>query len=76
MTDRTAFAVGVLAIAIAGLALWLHYSTIDWRQVGLLAPVVLVVIGAGMRATMGVISLVWALPRATSTPGPSGSEHA
>lgn len=48
MTDRTAFAVGTTAVAIAGLALWLHYGIIDWRLVGVLAPVVLVIIGAGV----------------------------
>ncbi|MFZ0530789.1 MAG: hypothetical protein WAL91_09655 [Propionicimonas sp.] len=48
MTDRVAFAIGVLAVLVAGLALWLYYGTIDWRLVGVLAPAALVIIGAGM----------------------------
>lgn len=46
--DRTAFAFGALALALAGLALWHNYGGIDWRLAGVLAPVALVVIGAGM----------------------------
>jgi hypothetical protein len=46
--DRTAFAFGVAALAIAGLALWSNYGHIDWRIAGLLAPISLVVIGVGM----------------------------
>lgn len=46
--DRAAFAVGVIAIALAGHALWASFATIDWRLTGLIAPVVLIIIGAGM----------------------------
>ncbi len=48
MIDRAAFAYGVIAMAIAALALWLHYGFVDWRLVGVITPVVLVIIGAGM----------------------------
>lgn len=46
--DRTAFAVGVLALVLAGLAFWTSYGQVDWRLAGMLAPAVLIVIGAGM----------------------------
>ena len=46
--DRTAFAAGVAALCLAGLALWLHFGIVDWRLVGVFAPAVLVIIGAGM----------------------------
>ena len=48
--DRFAFALGVLALGAGGLALWANYATIDWRLVGLVAPIGLVVIGIGMLA--------------------------
>ena len=48
MRDRSAFAVGALALALAGLALWLHYGVVDWPTVGTLVPLVLVGIGVGM----------------------------
>jgi uncharacterized membrane protein YfcA len=46
--DRTAFAFGVLALALAGLGLWNNYGNVDWHLVGLLAPAGMVVIGVGM----------------------------
>lgn len=46
--DRTAFATGLAALGLAGLALWFSYGAVDWRLVGVLIPVALVVIGAGM----------------------------
>lgn len=46
--DRVAFAFGVLALALAGLAFWSHYGQVDWRLAGVLAPAALIVIGAGM----------------------------
>lgn len=46
--DRTAFAFGALALALAGLALWANYGRVDWHLVGLMAPAVMVVIGVGM----------------------------
>lgn len=46
--DRAAFAVGIAALSIGGLALWANYGQIDWRIVGLAAPVALVVMGIGM----------------------------
>ncbi len=48
--DRAAFALGVIAVAVAGLALWANYGTIDWRLVSVIAPIALVVIGIGMLA--------------------------
>jgi hypothetical protein len=48
--DRVGFALGVLALGAGGLALWANYGTIDWRLVGLVAPIGLVVIGIGMLA--------------------------
>lgn len=47
-TDRASFAVGVWALALAGMALWHNYGQIDWRLAGVLIPLVLVVIGAGV----------------------------
>lgn len=46
--DRAAFAVGVLAVALAGLALWGNYGHVDWNLAGILAPAGMVVIGIGM----------------------------
>jgi uncharacterized membrane protein YfcA len=46
--DRTAFAFGVLALALAGLGLWNSYGHVDWQLVGALAPAGMVVIGVGM----------------------------
>lgn len=46
--DRAAFAFGVLALGLAGLALWTNYGHVDWRLVGMFAPAALIVIGAGM----------------------------
>ncbi len=46
--DRAAFAIGVLALALAGLALWTNYGRVDWNLVGVLAPAGMVVIGVGM----------------------------
>ena len=48
--DRLSFALGVIALLVGGLALWANYGTIDWRLVGLVAPIGLVVIGIGMLA--------------------------
>lgn len=48
--DRAAFAFGMVAIAIATLGLWASYGQIDWRIVGMAAPIALVVIGVGMLA--------------------------
>ncbi|MBN9106542.1 MAG: hypothetical protein J0I14_16245 [Propionibacteriaceae bacterium] len=47
-TDRTAFAVGISALLLAGLGLWSAWGQIDWRVVGFLVPAALVVIGVGM----------------------------
>lgn len=47
-TDRAAFAVGVLALLLAGLGLWSTWGHIDLRIVGFLVPGVLIVIGVGM----------------------------
>jgi hypothetical protein len=47
-TDRAAFAVGVLALLLAGLGLWSTWGHIDWRTVGFVVPGVLIVIGVGM----------------------------
>jgi hypothetical protein len=47
-SDRVAFAFGVIALVLGGLALWSNYGPLDWRIVGLLAPISLVVIGVGM----------------------------
>ena len=47
-TDRTAFAVGISALVLAGLGLWSAYGQLDWRVVGFLVPAALVVIGVGM----------------------------
>jgi uncharacterized membrane protein YfcA len=46
--DRAAFAIGVLALAVAGLAAWTNYGRVDWNLVGVLAPAGMVVIGVGM----------------------------
>jgi hypothetical protein len=46
--DRTAFAFGVIALALAGFGFWAAYGQIDWRVAGLMVPIALVVIGAGM----------------------------
>ena len=46
--DRAAFAIGVLSLALAGLALWTHYGRVDWNLVGVLAPAGMVIIGVGM----------------------------
>nr|WP_300143832.1 hypothetical protein [Propionicimonas sp.] len=46
--DRLAFAVGMLALTLAGLALWSGFGQVDTRTVQMIVPVVLVVIGAGM----------------------------
>lgn len=47
-TDRTAFAVGISALLLAGLGLWSAWGEIDWRVVGFLVPAALIVIGVGM----------------------------
>ncbi len=47
-TDRTAFAVGISVLVLAGLGLWSAYGELDWRAVGFLVPAALVVIGVGM----------------------------
>ncbi|HML50234.1 MAG TPA: hypothetical protein PKD84_02340 [Propionicimonas sp.] len=49
-SDRTAFAFGMAALALAALGLWANYGQVDWRIVGLAAPIALVVIGVGMLA--------------------------
>lgn len=49
-SDRTAFAFGTAAVALAALGLWANYGQVDWRIVGLAAPIALVVIGVGMLA--------------------------
>ena len=46
--DRIAFAVGVLALMLAGLGFWTTYGQVDLRLAGMLAPAALIVIGAGM----------------------------
>ncbi len=46
--DRAAFAFGVLALALAGLAFWTAYGQVNWRLVGLLAPAAMVVVGIGV----------------------------
>ena len=46
--DRTAFAFAVIALTAAALGFWASYGQIDCRIAGLLTPVALVVIGAGM----------------------------
>lgn len=48
--DRAAFAFGMAAIAVAVLGFWASYGHIDWRIVGLAAPIALVMIGVGMLA--------------------------
>ncbi len=48
MTDRTAFGVGVCSLALALLATWLQFGSVDWRLVGVATPVVLIGIGVGM----------------------------
>lgn len=49
-SDRAAFAFGMVAIAVAALGFWASYGHIDWRIVGMAAPIALVVIGVGMLA--------------------------
>ncbi len=46
--DRTGFSIGVAALGVGLLALWANYGHIDWRIVGMAAPVALVVIGVGI----------------------------
>ena len=46
--DRVAFAVGMLALLLAGLGFWTSYGQVDLRLVGVLAPAALIVIGAGL----------------------------
>lgn len=46
--DRAAFAFGVLALALAGLALWTTYGHVDWKLVGVLVPAAMVVAGIGV----------------------------
>ncbi len=46
--DRAAFAFGVLALALAGLAFWTAYGAVNWRIVGLLAPAAMVVVVIGV----------------------------
>ncbi|MCA0295928.1 MAG: hypothetical protein LCH96_11590 [Actinobacteria bacterium] len=46
--DRAAFGFGVLAVALAALALWTAYGHVEWRLVGIAAPIVLVVAGIGI----------------------------
>lgn len=46
--DRTAFAFGVLALALAGFALWTVYGQVDLKLVGVLGPIVLIVAGVGV----------------------------
>lgn len=47
-TDRTAYAVGLSALVLAGLGFWSTWGLVDWRVVSFLIPAVLVVIGIGM----------------------------
>ncbi len=46
--DRAAFAFGVLALALAGLAFWTAYGRVNWGLVSLLAPAAMVVAGIGV----------------------------
>ena len=46
--DRAAFAFGVLALALAGLAFWTTYGHLDWKLVGMLVPAAMVVAGVGV----------------------------
>jgi hypothetical protein len=46
--DRAAFALGITCLALSGLGFWGAYGSLDWRLIGTLAPVALVVIGVGM----------------------------
>lgn len=47
-TNRISFIVGALAIVLAGLGLASHYGGLDWRLLGVIVPLLLVVIAAGM----------------------------
>lgn len=46
--DRTAFVFGVLALTLAGLALWTAYGQVDWPLVGVLVPGAMVATGIGV----------------------------
>jgi uncharacterized membrane protein YfcA len=46
--DRAAFGFGILAVALAALALWTAYGHVQWRLVGVATPVALVVVGIGI----------------------------
>lgn len=47
-TDRAAFTFGILALTLAGIALWSVYGHLDWRGIGLIIPGCLVVLGVGL----------------------------
>ncbi len=51
--DRSAFAFGFLSLALAALALWAAYGEVDWRPVGVLVPVAMVVTGIGVLLLSG-----------------------
>ncbi len=46
--DRAAFGFGVLAVALAALGLWTAYGQVQWRLVGIAAPIALVVVAIGI----------------------------
>ncbi|MFT4108317.1 hypothetical protein [Propionicimonas sp.] len=46
--DRAAFAFGVLAVALAAVALWTVYGVLDRRLIGILVPAAMVVAGVGV----------------------------
>jgi len=46
--DRAAFAFGVLAVGLSALGLWTAYGQVQWRLVGVLVPIALVVVGIGI----------------------------
>lgn len=46
--DRAAFAFGVLALTLAGLALWHTYGTLNQALLGLIVPAAMVVAGIGV----------------------------
>ena len=44
-TDTTAVIIGLLALFIAGIGLWDAFGTVDWAAAGVLAPVLLIIVG-------------------------------
>ncbi len=43
--DTTAVIVGLLALLVAGIGLWEAFGTVDWTTAGVIAPVLLIVVG-------------------------------